>query len=53
MVQMNLFAKHKRRHRHREHMYGHQEGKRVGINWEIGIDICMCMHVGLGRFSRI
>ena len=28
MVQMNLFAKQKERHRHREQMYGYQEGKR-------------------------
>ena len=26
MVQMILFAKHKQRHRHREEMYGYQEG---------------------------
>ena len=31
MMEMILFAKQKLRHRHREQMYGHQEGKR---EWE-------------------
>ena len=40
MLQMNLFAKWKYRHRHREQTYGHQGGKvRGGMNWETGIDI--------------
>ena len=45
MVQMNRFSGQKLRHRCREHMYGHQEGKGRGgggggvMNWEIGIDI--------------
>ena len=39
MVQMNLFAKQKQRHRCREQTYGHQGGKGVWMNWEIGIDI--------------
>ena len=38
MVQMNLFAKQKQRHR--EQTYGHQVGGRgCGMNWEIGTDI--------------
>ena len=47
MVQMNLFARQKYRHRRREQTYGHQGGKSGcrgvgrggGMNWEIGIDI--------------
>ena len=44
MVQMNQFAKKKRRHGCREQTYGHQGGKAGGgggggMNWEIGIDI--------------
>ena len=40
MVQMNLFAKQKQRHRRREQTYGCQGGKGGGgMNWEIGIDI--------------
>ena len=40
MVQMNLFAGQKWRHRCREQTYGHQGRKEwVGMNWEIGIDI--------------
>ena len=31
MVQMNLFAKQKWRHRHREQMYGHQREK---VGWD-------------------
>ena len=38
MVQMNLFAKQKFRHRCREQIYEYQGG-RGGINWKIGIDI--------------
>ena len=44
MVQMNWFAGQKLRHRCREQMYGHQEGKAAAgvgggvMNWEIGID---------------
>ena len=38
-IQMNLFAKQKKRHRHREQMYGYQGGKGGGMNWEIGVDI--------------
>ena len=30
MEQMNLFAKQKQRHRHREQMYGHQGGEKRG-----------------------
>ena len=33
MVEMNIFAKQKQRHRYREEMYGHQgEKKKVGLN---------------------
>ena len=40
VVQMNLFAKQKQRHRCREQTYGHQGGKEGGRrNWEIGVDI--------------
>ena len=43
MVQMNLFAGQKQRHRCREQTYGHQGGKAAGhgggMNWEIGIDM--------------
>ena len=39
MIQMNLFAKQKYRHKHREQMYGYQGGREVGMNWETGIDI--------------
>ena len=39
MVQGNLFAKQEYRHRHREQMYGHQEGRGGGVHWENGIDI--------------
>ena len=44
MVQMNQFAGQKLRHRCKEQMYGHQEGKAAAgvgggvMNWEIGID---------------
>ena len=37
MVQMNLSAKQKQKHR--EQMSGHQGGNKGGKNWEIGIDI--------------
>ena len=46
MVQMNLFiAKQKWRRRCREPMDGHQRGRRVGMDWEVGIDIytLLCM----------
>ena len=41
MVQMNLSAKQKLRHRRREQTYGCQGGKRGGggMNWEVGTDI--------------
>ena len=39
MVQMNLLAKQKCRHRCREQMYGHQGGREGGMNWEVGIGI--------------
>ena len=39
MIQMNLFAKQKQRHRRREQTYGHQGGKEEWDDWEIGIDI--------------
>ena len=40
MVQMNLFAKQKYRHRYREQTYGYQGGEGAdGMNWEIRIDI--------------
>ena len=40
MVQMNLFARQKQRHRRRKQMYEHQGGKGGGgMNWEIGIDM--------------
>ena len=39
MIQMNVFAKQKERHRCREQTYGHQGGKEGWMNWEIGIDI--------------
>ena len=40
MVQMNLFAKQKQRHRYRKQMYGHQSGEEGHrMYWEIGIDI--------------
>ena len=39
MIQMNLFAKQKQKHRRREQMYGYQGGKEGGMNWEIGIDM--------------
>ena len=40
MVQINLFAKQKLRHRCREQTYRCQGGKRGrgGMNWEIGTD---------------
>ena len=39
MVQMNLFAKQKYRHRCREQTYGYQGGKGGGgMNWDIRID---------------
>jgi len=39
MVQMNLSAKQKKRHRYREQTYDYQWGKEGGMNWEIEIDI--------------
>lgn len=40
MVQIDLFAKQKRRHKHREQIYGYQVGKEVGgMNWDIGASI--------------
>ena len=48
MVQMNLFAKQKQRHRRREQMYGHQGEKGGGgMNWEIGIDMYTLMCIKL------
>ena len=34
MVQMNLLAKQKYRHRHREQVCGHQGGRWDGMNWD-------------------
>ena len=39
MIQMNLLAKQKLRHRHPEWISGCQWRKRGGINWENGINI--------------
>ena len=39
MVEMNLSAKQKWRHKHREQSHGYQGGRGGGRNWEIGIDI--------------
>ena len=40
MIQMNLFAKQKQRHRCREQMYRYQGGDGGDeVNWEIGIDM--------------
>ena len=53
MVQMNLFAGKKLRHRCREQTYGHQGGKAaVGggggvMNWAIGIDMYTLMRIKL------
>ena len=46
MVQMNLFAEQKQRHRYREQTYGYQGQKGDEINWEIGTDIytLLCMN---------
>ena len=39
MIQMNLFIKQKKTHRHRKQTYGHQRGKtRGGIILELGIN---------------
>ena len=37
MVQMNLLAKQKRRHRHKEEMFEQQGGWRGVTNWELGL----------------
>ena len=37
MVQMNLLAKQKRRHRHKEEMFEQQGGWRGVMNWELGL----------------
>ena len=57
MIQMNLFAKQKQRHRHREQRYGHQD---VGVrgdrmNWEIRIDIytLLLLLLLLSHFSLV
>ena len=53
MVQMNRFAGQKLRHRCREQMYGHQEGKVAGggggggMNWAIGTDMYTLMWIKL------
>ena len=39
IVQMNLFAKQKQRHRLRVKIYGYQGGRWARMNWEIGVDI--------------
>ena len=39
MVQMNLFAMQKDRHRCREQVYDYKGGREGGINWETVIDI--------------
>ena len=40
MVEINLFAKQKQRHRCREQTYGYQGGEgEGGMNWEIETDI--------------
>ena len=47
MVQMNLFAGQKLRHRCREQMYGHQGGKAAGVMvvvWWIGGLGLTCIH---------
>ena len=53
MVQMNLFARQRLRHRCREQTYGHQAGKARGgggggvRNWAIGIDMYTLMFIKL------
>ena len=43
---MNLFTKQKQSHRCRKQTYGYQGGKGgVGINWEIGTDICTLLYI--------
>lgn len=39
MVQMNLFAKRRERHRHRGQAHGYKGGSWGGMAWEIGIII--------------
>ena len=53
MVQLNRFAWQKLRHRCREQMYVHQEGKAMGVgdgsvmNWAIGTDMYTLMCIKL------
>ena len=39
MAQINLFAKQKQRHRYREQMSAHKQGRRGGMNWQIEINM--------------
>ena len=39
MVQMNLFAKQKERHRCKNKLMDTKGGRRGGMNWEIEIDV--------------
>ena len=46
---MNLLAKQKQTHRHREQTYGYQGKRREGINWAIGIDIYTLLYIKLEK----
>ena len=53
MVQMNLFAKQKKRHRCRKQTYAYQMRRREGgISWEIRIDIYTLLYIKLLLFSH-
>ena len=39
MIEMNLFTKQNKNHRHRKHTYGYQRGKRGEDNQEVGLNI--------------
>ena len=45
IVQMNLFAQQKQSHMCRKQIYGYQQGKGGGINWEIEIDIYTLLYI--------
>ena len=52
MVQVNLSAKQKYRHRHKKGTCGHQGGRRGGMNWETGVDIYTVLILHIKSMSK-
>ena len=53
MVQMNQSAKQKQRRSRKEQAYGHKGAGRVGMHWEIGIDIYTLLISSVQSLNRV